>query len=92
MVFKYRGAGLSEVLKKYLGLGDILFFLLLALGLTTEVFLVFYLSSLILSLVLGLVFYKNRTIPLAGIQSVLLSTVIVLQSAGFINIFNINLL
>lgn len=92
MVFKYKGIRPSMILKKYLGLGDLLFFLLLAFGLTTEIFLIFYLSSLILALVAGLVFYKKSPIPLAGIQSGLLCLVVVLQSTNLINIYSFNLL
>lgn len=92
VVFKYRGVNPSMVFNKYLGLGDILFFFLLVFGLPTEVFLTFYLSSLILALLSGLIFYKKTSIPLAGIQSGLLCLLIILQSTGLINIYAFNIL
>ncbi len=91
-VFRVKGVNPSTVLKKYLGSGDLLFFLVLALGLPTDIFLIFFIISLILSLIAGLIFFKKGTIPLAGIQSGLLCIVIALHTAELFNIYALNLL
>ncbi len=44
-VFKMKSIGPSMVFKSYIGLGDMLFFLLLALGLPSTIFLMFFLGT-----------------------------------------------
>ena len=58
---------------KYLGLGDILFFLLPVVLLAPANFVVFFMSSLLLGIFVYLIvrvgFKKSITIPLAGLQA-----------------------
>lgn len=56
----------------YLALGDILFLLVLSFSLETEAFLIFNICSIVISLLVGLV-WKLKTIPFAGIQSLMLA-------------------
>lgn len=62
----------KQLLKEYVGVGDLLLFLVLALSLPYYVFLPFQIASLIIGMVLGVLLFKNRTVPLAGIQASLL--------------------
>nr|WP_299338462.1 general secretion pathway protein [Allomuricauda sp.] len=62
-----------------LGLGDILFFVAMALGFPTVTFLVLFVCSLLFSLLSFMTFkerFKNPTVPLAGLMGVFLILVL----------------
>lgn len=87
MLFKkYR---IENILKKFLGLGDMLFFGVIAVALPSVVFALFFLLSLLLSLGLGLTALKGSTIPLAGCQSVLLGVLISMFHFNIMSVWDI---
>lgn len=85
----------------YLGAGDILFFLILCLFFSPVNFVLFYLGSLVITVIVVVVMRKFHSsfslIPLAGIQSALLAILIIIGlfqnsvnykvDAGFIGVF-----
>lgn len=75
--FKFKGVSLSDLFTNYIGLGDVLMFIVLCSFCSPLNYIVFFLLSLILSLVGFLLFNaflfkKIETIPLAGLQSIIL--------------------
>ena len=78
---------LTNIINRYLGLGDVLFVLAICPAFSPANFILFYLAGLILALatffVLGLIQRdKNKEIPLAGVLSIAL---LFLLSYRFIN-------
>jgi len=76
ILFLYSKYKLKVPLQNTLGLGDTLFFLVIAIGFPTFTFIVLFSFSLIFSLVLFLIIKKNfkqQTVPLAGLQALFLS-------------------
>lgn len=64
-----------EFLDVSFGLGDILFFIAFALGFPTVTFLILFVSSIVFSLLIFLIFNRKGTIenvPLAGFMSIFL--------------------
>lgn len=59
-----------------LGPGDLLFFVIMAMGIGYELFPILFTASLILSLLVSFLFFKGKTIPLAGLQAVFLAVCI----------------
>lgn len=73
-------------LKEAIGLGDILFFLALALAFPTETFIVLFVFSMVFSLMLHLTVtrkQKESTIPLAGYASLFLIFIYLSSWTGF---------
>ncbi|MCT4665714.1 MAG: hypothetical protein N4A45_10820 [Flavobacteriales bacterium] len=63
----------NQLFKKWLGIGDVFFFLCLCFLFTFQVFIAIYLSGLIFSILMVLIFKKYfKTIPLAGLFSLFL--------------------
>ena len=83
ILFLYSRFKLQQKLSNVLGLGDILFFFIIASGFPTVSFLIIFVLSLVFSLILYLVLQtvlKSNTVPLAGLQSVFLLVVLVLNT------------
>lgn len=59
----------------YFALGDILFLLILSFCLTTELFLIFNICSILISLFIARAM-KLKTIPFAGIQALMLALIL----------------
>ncbi|MFY7669779.1 prepilin peptidase [Tenacibaculum sp. MEBiC06402] len=76
-----------------LGFGDILFFLVFALGFPLETFLYLFVASLIFSLILFLIvkpILKHKTIPLAGFQALFLFLILFINLAfNIVNLYSI---
>jgi hypothetical protein len=75
---------LTNILKNYLGLGDVLFFLVLTVVFSPFNFIFFYLGSILLTtLIYGVLFLiskeKQRLIPLAGVMSLLLLVTLIAE-------------
>lgn len=74
--FRARHVGLRAIFSQFLGLGDVLFFGCLCFLFSPDRFIFFYLTSLLLTLggcaTLRLVQRPEKSIPLAGIQALLL--------------------
>lgn len=82
---------LTNIIDKYLGLGDVLFFLVLATVFSPINFILFFIGSILLTtFVYGVIILVNKQkqmlIPLAGAMSVLLILTIIAQH--FIPSFN----
>ncbi len=69
-VWIYSRIKLKRKMQDTFGLGDILFFIAMALCLPTPSFIITFCFSLILSLALHLVFTKEKSVPLAGFMSI----------------------
>ncbi|QXP72524.1 hypothetical protein H0I31_02150 [Tenacibaculum sp. AHE15PA] len=82
ILFLYTKFFLNKKLLETIGLGDFLFFLLLAVSFPSIAFLVFFSTSLIFSLLLFLILkssLKIKTLPLAGLQAFFISLVLILN-------------
>lgn len=71
-----------NIINTYIGIGDILFFVVLTAAFSPINFIAFYVSSLIFTLVFSLVGFrrspiKEQEIPLAGIISIILIPIII---------------
>lgn len=66
---------LKQPLFEVFGLGDALFFLVLAFGFSTTTFIVLFVSSLVFALLIFIAIkskLNNKTVPLAGLQALFL--------------------
>ncbi len=83
VLYLYTVLRIKEIFLKTIGLGDIIFFIILAIGFPTLSFLIIFSSSLIFSFIL-FIFLKprltNKTVPLAGLQSLFLVIVVLLNN------------
>ncbi len=72
-----------------MGIGDLLFFVVMAVTIGFPVFPLFFIFSLTASLLYSSVFLKNQTIPLAGLQAICLALFIGYQELFMMkNTFN----
>lgn len=87
----YSKLRLKMNLKEAIGLGDILFFIILSISFPTITFLVLFSSSLIFSLVLFLILKPNminKTVPLAGLQALFIGSIIFMNMMfNFVNLY-----
>lgn len=93
VLFIYSKIALKKSLKDSFGLGDFLFFIVIAIGFPTATFLVLFSFSLVFSLLLYLVLkkkLKHQTVPLAGFQSLFISTIFIVN--GTFNLGNLYLI
>lgn len=75
LYFSFREKKIAVIIDRYIGLGDIIFYLLLCLFFSPLAFITFHIGSLLFCLLLYIplkVNGINRTIPLAGLQSLLM--------------------
>lgn len=86
--FKIKGVGFKKLVKEYIGVGDLLFFIVLVIYFSPMNFIVFF----NLSLVFSLLFYgiynavsksENILIPLAGLQALCLVLILLLPINRF---------
>jgi len=93
VLYFYATIKMKKDLQQTLGLGDILFFMVLAIGFSTGTFLVLFTFSLIFSLVFYLAAKSNlkyKTVPLAGLQALFIGIVFLVNWAfNFINLYAI---
>lgn len=81
---------LNKSLNQTIGTGDFLFFVVLALGFSSATFLLFFTFSLIFSLLASVFMqyrHKDKTVPLAGLQSLFVALSLI-----FIWFFDLNYL
>ncbi len=90
--FHFKKVSLRELWKNYIGLGDLLFFLVAALALPFPVFPLFMVFSLVLSVVLALVVFRGKTVPLAGLQSLFLALLYVMKPLVGFDLYQLNLM
>jgi hypothetical protein len=86
----YAKLKLKKSIQEVFGLGDLLFFCLLAVSLPIISFLVVFIFSLIFSLVVFILIkksLKHKTVPLAGFQSLFFAIILGLDI--FMNTINI---
>lgn len=83
ILYLYTIFKLKKSFLKSIGLGDIFFFIILAVGFPTFTFLIIFSSSLVFSFIL-FIFLKprltNKTVPLAGLQSLFLVIILLLNN------------
>ena len=93
LLFLYTKIVLRKKLLEAIGLGDFLFFIILAVSFPTITFLLLFSTSLIFSLLLFLLLKSSftiKTIPLAGLQAFFLSLVLILNwFFNFVNMYAI---
>lgn len=93
VLYFYASIKMKKALQHTLGLGDILFFMVLAIGFTTGTFLVLFTFSLIFSLVFFLAIKSNlkyKTVPLAGLQALFIGLVYIANwTFNFTNLYAI---
>ncbi len=90
-LFLYSKFKLKQSLHRTFGLGDILFFIAIALGFPTISFIVLFSFSLFFSLIVYLLLksrFNHKTVPLAGLQALFFSLIFLLHwTSDFINIY-----
>lgn len=91
LFFAIKGISFKELLSKYIGLGDLLFFLVLALSLPFPFYPIFMVISLMISAFAGLLIFKGKTIPLAGIQSLVLIFCLIFSAPNWVNNYVLDL-
>ncbi len=90
VLYIYARFKMKKNLTETIGIGDLFFFFFLALSFPTMTFLVLFSTSLFFSLFLFLILkpnLKDKTVPLAGLQSLFLGIVLVIN--GLFNIINL---
>tara|TARA_R110002072_G_scaffold202476_3_gene360355 strand:- start:3351 stop:3851 length:501 start_codon:yes stop_codon:yes gene_type:complete len=92
LFFAFKGISFKTLLAKYIGLGDLLFFLVLAISLPFPFYQIFMVISLLLSALAGLIFFKEKTIPLAGIQSLVLVLCLIFNIPSSMNNYLLDLI
>jgi len=80
--FSFRNRKLTNIIDSYIGLGDVLFFIVLCLAFSPMKFVLFYITALLVSLLSVLIYqsiFRKRLaeIPLAGIFSMLVIGIII---------------
>ena len=70
--FAWKRVSFRQLWNEYMGIGDVLFFLMLAIVLPFPFFPVFMIASLLLSTLLGIIVFRRSTVPLAGLQALFL--------------------
>ncbi|NVK51286.1 MAG: hypothetical protein HWD85_00005 [Flavobacteriaceae bacterium] len=93
ILYLYTKIQMKKKLSKSLGLGDVLFFLFLGVSFPTATFLVLFSGSLVFSLLVFLLLkpiLKEKTVPLAGLQSLFLTLVLIVNSFfNFVDLYQI---
>ena len=89
LYFSFRHKQVIHIADKFLGWGDIVMALVLCLAFPPLVFFLFFFVSLLVATILGIyLHYHHKTIPLAGIQAIVL--IIWIMMVRFIIGFSIN--
>ena len=92
VLYLYARFKLQLPLQKTFGFGDVLFFLVLAVGFPTISFIVLFSFSLLFSLLIFVILKKNlkhKTVPLAGFQALFLSLIFLTNWIfNFVNLYH----
>lgn len=75
LYLKIKNYDWRSLTSKYFALGDILFLLILSFSFSSEFFLIFNICSIVFSLIIARIL-KLKTIPFAGIQSLMFALVL----------------
>ena len=86
---KYKSK-IKDFFDKYLGVGDVVFYLSISPFFILTNFILIYICTLIFSMILALIFNKKTSIPLAGYSSILLLILFMLDFLQFTNFSIIN--
>lgn len=92
VLYIYAKFKMKQAIFNVFGLGDLLFFFLLAVSLPIVSFLVVFVFSLIFSLIIFFIIKKQlivKTIPLAGLQSVFLGITLVVNKVFNLTIYQL---
>lgn len=90
ILLSYSWFKLKQPLFEVFGLGDLLFFLVLAFSFPIPSFIILFVSSLLFSLVIFLLIkpkMKNESVPLAGLQAIFL--VLIFSANWLLNLVNL---
>lgn len=91
ILFLYAKFKLMLAFQNTFGFGDLLFFIVIAIGFPTITFIVLFSFSLFFSLTLYLILKKkltHKTVPLAGLQALFFSLIFLLNWAfNFVNLY-----
>ncbi|MGB0177301.1 MAG: hypothetical protein ACPF9D_09045, partial [Owenweeksia sp.] len=90
--FVWKKVSPRQLWREYIGLGDVLFFILLAFVLPFPFFPLFMVGSLVLSLLLALLAFRGSTIPLAGLQALFLAVVLIIQPLSGCSFYELNMM
>ncbi|MCR9155544.1 MAG: hypothetical protein NXI09_15675 [Bacteroidetes bacterium] len=86
LIFKLKGVSPLGLLQHKMGIGDFLFFFVLALILPFPAFPFFYILTTLIALLSGLIVFRRTTVPLAGLQALCLAILLLINEGGIINI------
>ncbi|CAL2085593.1 Type IV leader peptidase family protein [Tenacibaculum sp. 190524A05c] len=93
ILFVYTKFKMKMSLFEALGLGDILFFLVFAIGFPVETFLLLFITSLLFSLIIFISLkakLRHKTVPLAGFQALFLFLILFINLAfDIVNLYTI---
>lgn len=91
ILYFYSSLKLKKPINNSLGLGDVFFFLVFAVGFSTESFLILFTFSLIFSLIFYLAVKSRmnyKSVPLAGLQALFISLIFVINwMFNFVNFY-----
>jgi hypothetical protein len=87
LYFSLREKKLATIIDKYVGLGDIIFYLLLCMFFPPLTFIAFHTGSLLCCLLFYPLYSKfNKSVPLAGLQSLLMIILLCYSAAFSVNL------
>lgn len=89
LYFKYAR---NKKILKMIGLGDLVFFIIICLSFSSVQFMIFQVGSLFLSVIISLSGCFKKLIPLAGIQAILMLILILLEISTSYNMYTSDLL
>ncbi|HAD95776.1 MAG TPA: hypothetical protein DCG19_00140 [Cryomorphaceae bacterium] len=90
--FAWKRVSFRQLWNEYMGIGDVLFFLILAIVLPFPFFPVFMIASLLLSTLLGIIVFRRSTVPLAGLQALFLLVFLLLEPFTGFSPYEFNLM
>ena len=90
LYFTFKNRQIVNITSSLIGIGDILFMVCSCCFFSLPVFMIFHIGSLLASLILAICFagLKKKGIPLAGLQSIVLISFLLIQSIWQFNPFD----
>lgn len=84
LYFSFKNKTITNIADTLLGWGDIVFVLILCFAFPPLMFFIYYMLSLVIATLIGFYFkLQNKTVPLAGIQALVLTLWIIIISFIF---------
>jgi hypothetical protein len=84
LFYIYRGRNLKTIVSSFIGVGDIIFILILSLAFSWQNFLFYYIGSLIFSIIIWFVLkqfsmVKGELVPFAGLMAIFFILVLIIE-------------